>query len=202
MNTFVVGLTGGIGSGKSAVSNCFEKLGISVVDADICARIVVEKGKPALQKIKNHFGDEVINADGTLNRAALRLKVFTDTNERIWLEQLLHPVIYKELNDQLEKSTSAYTILVSPLLIESGQNTLCQKIIVVDVPEALQIERASLRDNNSRAQIESIITTQASRQKRLSVADEIIENTGSLAALEGKVIALHQKLLAQASSKQ
>ena len=201
MNTFIVGLTGGIGSGKTAVSNCFEKRGITIVDADICARIVVKKGKPALQKIQDHFGKDILNKDGILDRAALRKKVFADPEERVWLEHLLHPAIYKELSEQLEKSTSPYTILVSPLLIESNQNALCQKIIVVDVPEALQIERASLRDNNSRAQIESIIATQASREKRLSMADYILENTGSLASLEEKVDALHQKLLAQASSR-
>lgn len=195
MSGLIVGLTGGIGSGKSAVSALFEKLGICVVDADLCSRIVVEKGKPALQAIQNHFGSDILNSDLTLNRAALREKVFTSANERAWLEQLLHPLIHQELLDQLKKSSSPYTILVSPLLIESGQNILCQKLIVVDVPEQLQIDRTTQRDNNSRELVESIIATQVPREKRLSMADEVIENTGTLADLEEKVFSLHQKFL-------
>lgn len=196
MSKMIVGLTGGIGSGKTAVSTLFEKLGIDVVDADLCSRIVVEKGKPALQAIQAHFGSDILNSDATLNRAELRKKIFADTKERIWLEQLLHPLIYNELEAQLQKSTSPYTILVSPLLIESGQNNLCQQVIVVDVPENIQIERTAQRDNNSREQVESIIAAQTPRAERLSIANEIIENTGTLDSLEKKVIALHKKIIA------
>ena len=199
MKGMIVGLTGGIGSGKTAVSTLFEKLGINVVDADLCSRIVVEKGKPALQAIQDHFGSDILNNDATLNRAVLRERVFADAKERVWLEQLLHPLIHKELEDQLKKSTSPYTIFVSPLLIESGQNSLCQKLVVVDVPEPLQIQRTTERDNNSREQVESIIAAQTSREKRLSMADEVIENTGSLVDLEKKVFALHEKFLGQLS---
>lgn len=202
MNKLIIGLTGGIGSGKTAVSTLFEKLGIVVVDADLCSRIVVEKGKPALLAIEDHFGADILNSDATLNRAELRKRVFAAPQERVWLEQLLHPLIHQELMDQLHKSTSPYTILVSPLLVESGQNTLCQKIIVVDVPESLQIDRTTQRDNNSRELVESIIATQASRQERLARADIVIENTGSLQDLEKKVFALHQTLLGASTSKQ
>jgi len=195
MSGLIVGLTGGIGSGKTAVSTLFEKLGVNVVDADLCSRIVVEKGKPALQAIQKHFGSDILNSDSTLNRAALRKKIFANANERAWLEQLLHPLIHKELEEQLKSSTSPYAILVSPLLIESGQNSLCHKLVVVDVPESLQIERTTQRDSNSREQVESIIAAQISREKRLSMADEIIENTSSLANLETKVFTLHQKFL-------
>lgn len=197
MRKLIVGLTGGIGSGKTAVSTLFEKSGIDVVDADLCSRRVVEKGQPALQAIEHHFGPGILNSDSTLNRAALREKIFADVKERLWLEQLLHPLIHQELETQLQKSSSAYTILVSPLLIEAGQNNLCQKIVVVDVPESLQIERTTQRDSNSRELVESIIATQAPRTKRLAMADEVIKNTGSLADLETKVLALHQKFLAQ-----
>ena len=195
MNKLIIGLTGGIGSGKTAVSMLFEKLGIVVVDADLCSRIVVEKGKPALLAIQEHFGAGILNNDSTLNRAELRKRIFANPGERVWLEQLLHPLIHQELEDQLKKSTSPYTILVSPLLIESGQNALCQKVIVVDVPENLQIERTTRRDNNSRELVESIIATQAPRKERLARADIIIENTGSLEELEGKVMALHKKFI-------
>jgi dephospho-CoA kinase len=197
MSKLIVGLTGGIGSGKTAVSTLFEKAGINVVDADLCSRKVVEKGTPALQAIQNHFGPDILNSDATLNRAALRAKIFANAKERIWLEQLLHPLIHQELQAQLKKSSSIYTILVSPLLIESGQNTLCQKLIVVDVPQSLQIERTIQRDNNSRELVESIMATQAPREKRLAMADEVIENVGSLADLEIQVLALHHKFLGQ-----
>jgi len=150
---FVVGLTGGIGSGKSAVSAQFAELGIEIIDADVAARTVVEVGKPALAHIADHFGKEVLLEDGNLNRAGLRKIVFSSAEERGWLERLLHPLIYTELKNQLRSATSAYVILASPLLIETGQNRLANRILVVDVPEDIQIQRTMARDSNSETQV-------------------------------------------------
>ncbi|MCB1615784.1 MAG: dephospho-CoA kinase [Pseudomonadales bacterium] len=190
---FIVGLTGGIGSGKTAVSDIFEQCGITVVDADLCSRIVVEKGRPALQKIAEHFGESILDDKGNLDRALLRKKIFSNPEEKKWLENLLHPLIFEELVSQINASTSPYTLLVSPLLIESGQNTICNRLLVIDVPESVQIERTLRRDNETREQIDSIMRSQASRQQRLEKADDIIENTGSLDMLKSAVLALHEK---------
>ena len=195
MSDFIVGLTGGIGSGKTAASDHFEALGITVVDADLCARIVVEPGKPALQQIAEHFGSEILLPDGNLDRAALRQKVFADEQQRKWLEELLHPLIFQEIIDQLNSAESPYSLLVSPLLIEGGQKILCQKVIVVDVPEEIQLQRAMSRDSNSEQQIRSIMATQASRQERLKQADYVLKNTGSIEELQKQVDTVHQELL-------
>ena len=154
---FIVGLTGGIGSGKSAASSLFESHNITIVDADICARLVVQPGTQTLKEITTVFGDSILLNDGSLNRPKLRSVTFTSVKKKQWLENLLHPLIGAEILKQLAESQSAYTILVSPLLIESGQNKMCQKVIVVDIPESLQIERTKKRDQNSTAQIKSII---------------------------------------------
>lgn len=195
----VIGLTGGIGSGKTAVSNIFERLGICIVDADLCSRVVVEKGKPALGKIEEHFGPDILEADGSLDRTRLRKKIFTDPEEKKWLEALLHPLIFEELMNQLENASSAYVILSSPLLVESGQNVICNRILVVDVPESVQMERTLQRDNETRDQVETIMRSQASRQQRLDKANDVIENTGSLEELESKVRKLHQQYLSLAA---
>lgn len=192
---FIVGLTGGIGSGKTAVSDFFEKLGIVVVDADLCSRVVVEKGKPALLKIEQKFGSNILLEDGNLNRTLLRQKIFSNPEDKSWLESLLHPLIFEELMRQLEQASSPYVILSSPLLVESGQNTICNRILLVDVPESVQIQRTLLRDNESRQQVESIMKSQASRQERLDKADDVIENTGTLEQLEKTVNSLHAKYL-------
>lgn len=192
MSSYIVGLTGGIGSGKSAAAHRFTQLGIKVVDADVCARVVVELGRPALQAIAEHFGGEVLQADGTLNRAALRQKIFTDETERKWLEALLHPLIFEEMWTQLQSAQSPYAVLESPLLIEAGQHAICQRILVVDAPEALQLARAMSRDNNSDEQVKAIMATQASREQRLSKADDVITNDGDLAHLHQQVDTLHQ----------
>ena len=192
---FIVGLTGGIGSGKSAVSACFEKLGITVVDADIAARAVVEKGRPALAAIAGHFGDGILTGEGALDRAALRQIVFQDDEQRSWLERLLHPLIFEELQAGLRNSDSAYSVLVSPLLVETGQHRLTQRILVVDIPEALQLARTMARDNNSAQQVKAIMKTQASRERRLASADDVLVNDGDLADLEHRVNQLHQRYL-------
>lgn len=192
---FVLGITGGIGSGKTAVTDEFEKLGINIVDADVAARTVVAVGSKGLKEIHQHFGDEILQSDGTLDRAKLRNIIFKDTQEKKWLEALTHPLIREEIINGLKNSTSPYTILVSPLLIESGQHQLVDRILVVDVPVELQIERASKRDNNSIPQIKAIIASQIDRDKRLSYADDIITNDQSIEHLQQQVTQLHQQYL-------
>lgn len=198
--TYVVGLTGGIGSGKTAVSDCFARLGIKVVDADVCSRVVVEQGKPALQAIKERFGTGILDSDGSLDRASLRQIVFADESARKWLEQLLHPLIFEEMWNQLQSAESPYAILVSPLLIEAGQNALCQRILVVDVPEDIQLARAATRDNNSPEQIKAIMAAQTDRATRNAAADEVLVNDGDLASLFVAVNKLHEHYLGLAQS--
>lgn len=198
---FIVGLTGGIGSGKTAVSDRFQDKGISIVDADLCSRVVVESGRPALQSIKEHFGDDILTADGELDRAALRQQVFSNSDEKKWLESLLHPLIAKELFFQLNAAQSEYVMLVSPLLIESQQNIMCDKVLVVDVPEEIQIERTMIRDNNDAEQVKNIIKTQTSREKRLEAASDVIENTQGLDYLDECINQLHKTYLTLAAEK-
>jgi len=197
----VVGVTGGIGSGKSALTRYLELQGITVVDADLAARLVVEPGRPALHAIAEHFGADILQADGTLDRAALRQKVFADPTERRWLEQLTHPLIGEELQRQLAESRSAYTVLSSPLLLEGSQSLLTDMVVVVDVPPALQLQRTMARDDNDEAQVRRIMAAQMDREERLSKADVVIDNSGSLAQLEAQAEALHQSLLAKRASR-
>jgi dephospho-CoA kinase len=195
---FIVGITGGIGSGKSAVTARFESRGITVVDADLAARVVVEPGKPALEAIARHFGPELILADGSLDRAALRQRVFADEAQRRWLEQLTHPLIGEEILAQLAASVSPYTILSSPLLLETSQRDLADCIVVVDVPESVQLERTVRRDNNTEEQVRRIMAAQMSRSERLAGADIVIDNSASLAALDDVVDELHKEFLLRA----
>jgi len=195
VSKFVVGLTGGIGSGKTAVSDRFHGLGIVIVDADIAARVVVEPGQPALKEIQKHFGETIIQADGSLDRAALREKIFSDEQERKWLEQLLHPLINEEIRKELSASSSPYTILVSPLLFETGQSRFTHRILIVDVPLEMQIERTMARDNNSEEQVRNIIDAQTSRDERVASADDIILNDGDLIKLDSGVADLHAEYL-------
>jgi len=197
---YVVGLTGGIGSGKTAASDAFAAQGVGVVDADVAARIVVAPGAPALAAISAHFGPELIQADGSLHRAALRQIIFSDPEQRRWLEQLTHPLIREELQRQLAQSQSPYSLLVSPLLFESGQHLLVNRALVIDVPEQVQVERASRRDGVTDTQIAAIIQAQLPRVKRLQRADDIIENSSDLASLQAQVATLHQHYLALAAT--
>lgn len=192
---FVVGLTGGIGSGKTAATNAFKQLGITIVDADIVAREVVEPGSPALAKIAAHFGDTILLADGQLDRAALRERIFNNADEKKWLEALLHPLINAETARQLKAANSAYVIYVSPLLIDGGQQQFCQRIVVVDVPEEQQITRTMSRDGNDRALVEKILASQINRQIRLAAASDIIDNSGDLNQLNTQVEQLHLQFL-------
>jgi dephospho-CoA kinase len=194
MKELIIGLTGGIGSGKTAVSDRFKALGIHIVDADIAARTIVEPNKPAWYDIKAYFGTEALLEDQTLNRAWLRKQVFADSDKRSKLEEITHPRIRDEIIHNLEDSSSAYTILVSPLLIESNQFKLVEKVIVVDVPESIQIERASARDDTDREQVKRIIAAQISREKRLSHADYIITNTESFNKLNELINKLHSTI--------
>lgn len=196
-NPAVIGLTGGIGSGKSTVATMFGDLGIHWVDADIVAREVVEPGTPALAEIATHFGDQILQADGNLDRAALRTIVFQDANEREWLEGLLHPTIRDELARQLQPTDydQPYVLLVSPLLLETDQHTLVRKAIVVDVPEETQIERTMSRDSNDRDQVERIIAAQMPRKHRLERADHVIHNDQPLEQVRSQVASLHEQLM-------
>ena len=191
MKPWILGLTGGIGSGKSAVAQHFIELGVHLVDADHAARWVVEPGQPALAKIVEHFGTEVLQADGQLDRAALRARVFADSTERRWLEALLHPLIRREITDYLARAESPYTILVSPLLVESGQHELTQRILVVDAPEQLRVERTMQRDQVSADQVRAILNAQASREERLRYADDVLVNDRDLNWLRSEVERLH-----------
>lgn len=196
--SLIVGITGGIGSGKSAVTACFENLGIVVVDADLVSRLIVEPGRPALSAIARRFGASVLLADGSLDRAALRQRIFTEPDQRRWLEQLTHPLIGAEIQAQLQASTSAYTIVSSPLLLETSQKDLCDITVVVDVAEEVQLRRTMSRDGNSEEQVRNIMAAQMQRQQRLALADEILRNDSTLGDLQRAVADLHQKFLAQA----
>lgn len=200
MSRWILGVTGGIGSGKTAATDHFQRLGITVVDADLAARVVVEPGQPALAAIAARFGAEMIGADGRLNRPLLRERVFSDPAERKALEVITHPAIRDELVRQLTAATSPYVILASPLLWESGQAALVTRVLLIDVPESVQRERAASRDGVSPAQIDAIMAVQWSRAQRLDRADDVIENSGTLAALQARVEALHQDYLRMAAS--
>ncbi|MDC0661778.1 dephospho-CoA kinase [Marinobacter sp. SS21] len=195
--TQIVGLTGGIGSGKSTVAKLFGELGVHWVDADDVARQVVEPGQPALASIREHFGAEILTSEGSLDRAALRAIVFKDPAQRQWLEQLLHPLIRQELIRQLapENYPLPYALLVSPLLLETDQHKLARQVVVVDVPVETQIERTMSRDSNDQTQVERIIAAQMPREERLKKASEVIDNSVSLADVQRRVESLHNRFL-------
>ncbi len=199
--TFVVGITGGIGSGKSAVTALLEKQGITIVDADVVSRIIVEPGKPALQAIAQRFGKNILQEDGTLDRAALRSQVFSEPSERLWLEGLTHPLIGEEILTQLQSSGSPYTVLCSPLLLETHQKNLTDYIVVVDVPQQTQIARTVARDDNDPAQVKRIISAQMNRDERLALADCVIDNSKDLTDLKKSVAQLHRRLLLKSATQ-
>jgi len=195
---FTVVLTGGIASGKSAVSACFEKLGTPVVDTDIIAREVVEPGSPALERIAGELGAGFLDADGKLNRSKLRQAIFSDPDLKSRLESILHPLIGKEVLQQVKQLDSPYCIIVIPLYAESSTYAWIDRVLVVDVIEDTQIERVMARDGISRDQARAILNAQASRQDRLALADDILDNSGDLSELPEKVKALHEKYLSLA----
>jgi dephospho-CoA kinase len=196
----VVGLTGGIGSGKSTVVRMFGDLGVHWVDADDVAREVVEPGTPALASIAEHFGQDILQASGALDRARLREIVFREPTQREWLEALLHPVIREELIRQLhpDQYSLPYVLLVSPLLLETDQHALVDQVLVVDVPVETQIDRTMARDDNPRDQVERIIAAQMPRDKRLERADHVIDNNRPKNEVARQVRELHEQLVQSA----
>ena len=196
----VVGITGGIGSGKSAVTDYLETKGITVVDADKVARVVVEPGTSGLAAITEHFGGDILLPDGTLDRAALRKIVFDKPDERKVLEGITHPLIREEIARQLSEAGSPYVVLASPLLLESGQSSFADYVVVVDVPESVQLSRTITRDDNSEQLVKSIMAVQLDRETRLARADTSISNEGTLEELHTRVDALHADLLSRAQA--
>ncbi|PCC13757.1 dephospho-CoA kinase [Pseudoalteromonas sp. JB197] len=195
INNWVLGLTGGIGCGKTAVSNMLEALGICVVDADIIARQVVEPGSEGLKAIVAHFGADILLADGNLNRSALRELVFSNNEHKNWLNALLHPLIRQQIITDLNNATSPYVVLVAPLLFENGLDKYCNRTLLIDVPKNVQIERTVKRDNISLEQVNSIIAAQMSREQKQQQADDILNNDRSLTLVKHDLIALHKGYL-------
>lgn len=191
---FIVGLTGGIGSGKSTVAQHFIALGITCIDADSVAREVVQPNEPALSIIVQHFGTDILMPDGSLNRRQLRDKIFTNPTEREWLNELLHPLIRQRMLEQCQQANGPYCILMVPLLFENKLQSLVQRTLVVDVDAATQIRRTMQRDNSTESQVKAIITAQYSRSQRLALADDIISNNDDISATQrnNRVIELHQ----------
>lgn len=192
----IVGLTGGIGSGKSAVCREFEQLGVPIIDTDIIAREVVAPGSPGLAEVTEYFGGDVLNADGTMDRARLRALVFADETKRAALEAILHPKIRDRTNELLAAVVAPYCILCVPLLIEKGGYKNVHRILVVDCPPGIQLHRVMARDNLTQPQAEAIMRSQAARTERLRMADDIIENSGSLDELQPRVETLHARYTA------
>ncbi|HKS13250.1 MAG TPA: dephospho-CoA kinase [Pseudomonas sp.] len=188
---WILGLTGGIGSGKSAAAQRFVELGVHLVDADQAARWVVEPGRPALASLVERFGTALLLEDGQLNRGALRELIFADPAQRLWVEQLLHPLIGQEIFSYLAKAESPYAVFVSPLMIESGQYKKTQRLLVIDAPEALQVQRTLARDQTSPEQVQAILKAQTSREERLRHADDVVVNDRDLAALHEQIDRLH-----------
>jgi dephospho-CoA kinase len=193
---YTVGLTGGIGSGKSAVAALFAGLGVSVVDTDEIAHELTRSGGEAIAPIRAAFGDQAIARDGALDRAAMRKLAFGDARERNRLEAILHPMIRAESSRRLERAAGPYAILVIPLLVESGvDRSRSPRVLVVDCPEASQLERVMRRSGLPQAEVRAILATQATRAQRLAAADDVIDNAGAPQALEGQVARLHEKYL-------
>lgn len=196
----IIGLTGGIGSGKTTVANMFIELGIEAVDADVVAREVVDVATPALNQIAEHFGDQVLHSNGSLNRAQLREIVFHSPEEKNWLNNLLHPLIREEMARQIAQCQSPYCLLIAPLLFENGLDKSVSRTLVIDVPEETQIARTLSRDESDEATIKNIINAQINREDRLAMADDVIDNSGDdLSSIKEQVRKLHQTYLALAS---
>ena len=192
---YIVGLTGGIGSGKSTVAKAFIDLGIDVVDADKASRKIVEPGMPALKFIADRFGQKIIKADGTLDRAAMRTIIFSQPEEKAWLENLLHPLIAEWIVDQIRLARSAYVMLESPLLMETQQLELVDTLLLVDLPEELQLKRASDRDNQSLENIQSIMDTQMKRSEKLNCATHVFDNSLPKSSIPSRVATFHKTFL-------
>lgn len=194
---YVVGVTGGIGSGKTTVTNLFQTHGIEVVDADVIARGIFQPGSDALLHVEERFGDRALLETGELNRAWLRERVFTHPEDKAWLNQLTHPLIREQILAALKQAQSPYVILSAPLLVENKLTALCDRVLVVDVTEAMQIERTRQRDDVSAQQVSAIMQSQASRIERLQAADDVLDNNGTPEALVEPVERLHRFYLQQ-----
>ncbi len=203
---YIVGLTGGIGSGKSTIAEMFSELGVSLIDADIIAREVVAKGSPILKQITAHFGEDILLENGELDRKKLRQIVFNHQENTAWLNNLLHPAIHKEMLEQMKTITAPYVLWVVPLLIENKLTDYCDRVLVVDVFPEIQLERASKRDKNKVETIKNIMNKQVSRDIRLSYANDIIENNLSFDEnkqnLQQQIKQLHQQYLSLAIQKE
>jgi dephospho-CoA kinase len=195
---FTVVMTGGIASGKTSASDLFASHGVPILDTDLAARAVVEPGQPALDEIKANFGSDVITASGELNRAALREIIFDHPEKRRELEAILHPKIRAHINQQKDQLDAPYCIIVVPLFLESGRGYETDRLLVIDVPIEVQRERLAQRDGTTPEQIEQILNSQATRDERLSAADDVIDNTVSPDTLAARVAELHQQYLSQA----
>jgi dephospho-CoA kinase len=198
---FVVGVTGGIGSGKTTVTNLFQQHDIVVVDADVIARHIMDKGGEALAAVSDRYGQQALLEDGTLNRAWLRERIFQHPEDKQWLNELTHPLIRQQILTQLQEAQSPYVILSAPLLVENRLTKLCDRVLVVDVTEATQLERTQQRDDVSADQVQSIMNAQASREQRLQAADNIINNEADEAQLVAQVEKLHELYLRLALAK-
>lgn len=192
---FVVGLTGGIGSGKTAATDHLARRGVTIVDADLASRAVVAPGEPALDAIVDRFGKPMLQDDGTLNRRALRDIVFSDEQARRDLEAITHPAIGRELYRQIHTSEAPYTVLVSPLLLEGSQKEMVHRILVIDVPPEVQVARTVARDTVPEAQVQAIMRAQMDRERRLAEAHDVVENHGPLRHLHERLDALHETYL-------
>ena len=192
---FRVALTGGIASGKSTVADLFAALGVPVIDTDVIARQVVEPGQPALAEIAATFGPDVLDADGRLDRRRMRERIFTDPDAKRRLEAILHPAIRAEMERQSMAAQGPYQVLVIPLLTEGGRRDHVDRVLLVDVPEELQIQRLMMRDGVSHEQAQASLNAQATRAQRLALADDVIRNTGRVDGLRTQVAELHGKYL-------
>ncbi len=197
---YTVALTGGIGSGKSTIAEAFAALGIDVVDADVVARQIVAPGTPALAEIVKRFGQSILRPDGQLDRRTLREHIFDDSAQTAWLNNLLHPLIRKETERQLNTCHSAWCLWAVPLLLENELQKRANRILVVDIPRKLQLERTMLRDNASRQHVERILAAQATREARLAAADDIIDNSGPPRSVLPRVTELHHRYLTLAAA--
>lgn len=198
---YVIGLTGGIASGKTTIANLFhEHFDIELVDADIIARQVVEPGSKGLQQIAKRYGTAILTEVGTLNRAALREKIFSNPKEKAWLDALLHPMIREQMQLALSQVRSPYALLIIPLMAENNLQHMADRVLVVDVDEQTQIDRTMQRDNISRQQAEAILAAQASRTERLAIADDVIKNDAKNRQLLPLITDLHKKYLAISSA--
>lgn len=190
---YLVGLTGGIGSGKSTISRLLTQHGVEVIDADEVSRDLVTPGSPALTALVARFGKHILNADGTLIRERLRGVIFTDPEAKHWVEQLLHPLIRAAIIERINRSSSPWLLLVAPLLLETDAYEFVDRVLVVDIPEAVQLSRTMLRDNATKDEVTRIMQSQLARGKRLAAADDIVDNTGDTLQLQEKLLRLKQR---------